>query len=95
MHVVENIFRYFRFGRKFAKKFLNGGWLGKRHPANALRIEGVPSSTYSHSIAFGSFSEGCAPCLQAAVKANAVITVKGNAFDLRFIGINITIISDV
>ena len=27
--------------RHHVKKFMNGGWLGKRHPANALRIEAI------------------------------------------------------
>ena len=32
---------YLKANLGHAQKFLNGGWIGKRHPANALRIEAV------------------------------------------------------
>ena len=32
---------YLKANLGHVQKFLNGGWLGKRHPANALRIEAV------------------------------------------------------
>jgi hypothetical protein len=32
---------YLKANLGHAQKFMNGGWLGKRHPANALRIEAV------------------------------------------------------
>ena len=30
---------YLKANLSHVQKFMNGGWLGKRHPANALRIE--------------------------------------------------------
>jgi hypothetical protein len=32
---------YLKANLSHVQKFLNGGWLGKRHPANALRIEAI------------------------------------------------------
>ena len=32
---------FLKANQRYMQKFLNGGWLGKRHPANALRIEAI------------------------------------------------------
>ena len=32
---------FLKANQRYMQKFLNGGWLGKRHPAYALRIEAI------------------------------------------------------